>query len=109
MVRIEGTTISLVRGDSLNLTVSLFMPDGDQYVPDPGDSLRFALKKSFKDAEVLIQKTIPLETMVLTIDPEDTKVLEFGRYDYDIELTTAAGLVDTVIPCSAFNILPEVY
>ena len=42
------------------------------------------------------------------IRPEDTKELSFGKYLYDIQLTTADGDIYTVIPPTTFEILKEV-
>lgn len=42
--QINGTTISLTRGDTLLLTIKL-TKDGKPYTPQDGDKIRFALKK----------------------------------------------------------------
>ena len=42
------------------------------------------------------------------IEPEDTKFLSFGKYLYDVELTTASGDVYTVIVPTTFEVLKEV-
>jgi len=69
--------IIMNRGDTLITTISIFNPDGTEYIPDPNnDTLRFALKKNYDDAEPLILKDIPVDTMVLRIDAEDTKILD---------------------------------
>ena len=106
--QISGTTISLTRGDTLFLTIKL-TKDGKPYTPQDGDKIRFALKKKYTDDEVLILKQIPIDSMTLRIDPEDTKNLNFGTYVYDVELTTKDGFVDTFITPSSFKITEEVY
>ena len=65
--------------------------------PQPGDRLRFALKKHYDDANPLINKQIPMDTLILELEPEDTKDLDYGKYVYDIELTFAGGDIDTII------------
>lgn len=105
---ISGDTISLTRGDSLILTVSL-EKDGEAYIPQDGDKIRFAMKKDISDKDCLILKDIDMNTMRLQIDPEDTKNLSFGSYIYDIELTTSDGFVDTFIGPATFKITKEVY
>lgn len=115
MYKIDGTTISLVRGDSMSLQFSL-KKDGEEYVPIDGDTIRFAMKHSeflpgrtdYKDSKPVLVKNIPYNTMMLKLDPEDTKNLEFGKYVYDVQITFASGDVDTFIPPSIFNILAEV-
>lgn len=57
----------------------------------------------------MILKQIPIDSMTLRIDPEDTKNLNFGTYVYDVELTTKDGIVDTFITPSSFKITEEVY
>lgn len=115
MYKIDGTTISLVRGDSMSLKFSLKKDDED-YIPFADDHIRFAMKHSeflpgktgYKDAAPVLIKDIPYDTMTLKIDPDDTKNLGFGSYVYDVQITYANGDVDTFIPPSRFNLLAEV-
>lgn len=87
------------------------------YVPAAGDSIRFALKspkmtsgnKQYKDLEPLIIKQIPNDTLLLRLDPLDTKDRDFGDYKYDIEITYASGIVDTFINNADLKLLPEVH
>lgn len=116
MFEIEGSKISLTRGDTAYIQVGI-IKDGAEYTPEQGDSVRFALKHAemnpnrtaYKDAEPLVVKDIPISSMMLKIEPEDTKELKFGKYTYDIQITFANGDVDTFIPPSQFEVLPEVY
>ena len=97
MVSVDGTNISLTRGDTLILQVEMYK-EGEPYVPMTGDSVRFAMKQKYTDPECLIEKQIPMNTLVLELEPNDTKPLTMGqRYVYDIELTDALGRVDTFI------------
>ena len=88
----------------------------EPYVPVTGDSIAFFLKHDamnskrteYKDPEPLITKTVPIDTMILELDPEDTKQLEFGKYVYDLQLTFASGVVDTFINNAEFELVPEV-
>lgn len=112
MVEVSGTTITITKGDTGIITVGIRNADGSAYVPQNGDTIRFAMKKNYSDAQTLILKDIPLESMELRLDPEDTKDLDAGpqkgKYKYDIELTRADGQVDTFIPRADFIILEEV-
>ncbi len=116
-VVINGTAIRMTRGDSLSVGVTITYCDGTPFEPEVGDSVRFALKssamtvgnKEFKDREPLIVKDIPTDTLLLELDPEDTKGLPFGNYTYDIELTYASGYVDTFISEGVFILAPEVH
>lgn len=109
MIKIEGTTIFLTRGDSLYTDITIKNPDGTDYIPQAGDSVRFAMKKKYQDEEPLILKDIPTESMLLYLEPADTKELAFGKYVYDIELTKENGDVLTFICEAEFNIAKEVY
>lgn len=105
---ISGTNISLTRGDSLFLEIGL-TEDGEEYTPEEGSSLRFALKESYEAADsTALVKEIPIDTCILEIKPEDTKPLTMKKtYVYDIQFTDADGHVDTVIK-GKFKITEEV-
>lgn len=115
MFDIDGSTISLTRGDTFEAEVGMTMED-EPYVPEVGDNIRFALKRKLFSSDLgeyidpvpLIVKPIPLDSLLLVLEPEDTKELRFGTYAYDIEITFADGFVDTFIK-GDFEITPEVY
>ncbi len=106
---ISGTTITLTRGDTFEADVSISNPDGTVYLPNEGDSIRFAMKALYSDPEPLLVKDIPIDTMRLTLNPDDTAGLSFGKYVYDIQLTKVSGEVDTFIPKAIIRITEEVY
>lgn len=88
--------ITLTRGDSLYLTIEI-IEDGSTYTPESGDTIRFAMKKSYFDDDVVLEKTIDNNTLVLYIAPEDTSDLDFGVYVYDIQITKSDGDVGTFL------------
>lgn len=101
--------ISLTRGDSFYTKVNMVRKSTRQpYEPQEGDEIRFALKKNYEDAECLIEKQIPTDTLILHLEPSDTKTMDYGEYVYDIEITTAAGDVDTFIDRAQFILTEEV-
>ena len=106
---IVGTNITLTRGDTLKALISITDHEGMPYTPKQGDQIRFAMKRNVTDPEPLVLKVIPIDTMTLVIDPEDTKSLDFGTYKYDIQITTADGEVDTFITPSNIKITEEVH
>ena len=109
MVKIRGTTITMTRGDSLVVFLDLKNSDGTTYEPTDGDYIRFAMKRSFDDSvPPMLVKEIPTDTMKLILDPADTKQLTYGQYHYDIQITTADGLVDTFIDRAVLIITEEV-
>ena len=112
---IEDNSITLTRGDTMRVQVDITI-DGQEYTPVEGDTVRFALKHDklkadktdYIDTEPLILKTIPIDTMVLEIEPEDTKSLGFGKYVYDVQITFADGTVQTFITKAPFKLTEEV-
>ncbi len=108
MLTITNTDIALTRGDTARIEVSITTEDGTAFYPSDGDSVRFACKRDCDDLRCLFVKEIPNDTLILEIEPEDTKDLNFGEYVYDIQLTYANGDVDTFIPPSKFIVEKEV-
>ena len=100
--------ITLVRGDYFPCYIAMTKEE-EPFVPTNG-SLRFAVKKKYTDPDdkVLILKTIPLDTLLLELESDDTKDLRFGDYVYDIEYTDANGHPDTFIRAK-FKLEEEVY
>lgn len=105
----SNNTIIMTRGDTLILPLIIMDELGETYIPVEGDSIRFALKKSYKDAEPLLTKIIPIDSMTLRLESTDTKDLEQpGSYVYDVQLTTIDGIVNTIIPNGKLRIKEEV-
>ena len=100
--------ISLTRGDTGIFTIELVDETGEPYTPGPGDSLRFAMDKKYGVSDPIIEKNIPIDTLTLQIDPEDTKDLDFGTYVYDLELTDSLARVSTIL-LAKFMVTQEVY
>ena len=109
MVKVEGTTITMTRGDTARISVFITDAEGEPYDPGEQDVVRFAMKKDYKDEQPLILINIPVDTMELVINPEDTKNLAFSSYVYDIELTKEDGTVDTFIDRAKIKITEEVH
>lgn len=107
MVNINGTTITMTKGDSLAVQLHLTM-NGEAYFPQDNDVIRFAMKKRYTDDEPLIYKIIPNDTLILKLESEDTKNLAVSQYIYDIQITYANGDVNTFITEARFILRPEV-
>lgn len=97
-VKISNKTITMTRGDTLRLKINISDSLGNPYTPTDGDSIRFAVKNSYSDATPLILKQIPIDTLLLQLDPSDTKTIKQpSDLVYDIQITMADGTVDTFL------------
>lgn len=99
--------INLTRGDTARLTVDITDSEGRAYEVKEDDILTLTVKKNYEDTEPLIQKKVTGSNL-FHIEPGETKGLAFGKYMYDVQLTTADGDNYTVVADSVFNITREV-
>jgi hypothetical protein len=106
MFKVQDNSISVVRGDSCILELAITDQEGNEYIVSDTDVIVFTVKKNPRATEVVFQKKVIDKK--ITIDPEDTARLPYGKYAYDVQLTTVAGYVDTIIPPHSFNVLGEV-
>ena len=108
MLYIDDKTIKLTRGDTARLTVPIInLANNGEYTMESGDILYFTVKKTAKDSDFLFQKSVTGSNSI-HIKPEDTADLSFGKYKYDVQLTTATGDVYTVIEPSTFEVMEEI-
>lgn len=110
-MKVQGTNISMIRGDSEAIKVSCRNESGVVFHFAEGDTVYFTVKKSTHTEEKILQKIVTefIEGVALiTIFPKDTRELKTGVYYYDIQLNRANGQVKTIIPPSMFTINAEV-
>lgn len=107
MFYVQGTDIKITRGDNAQLSVDLLNADGSAYVMQTGDKLYLTVNVGARQGEPLLQLLADSQATFRFV-PESTKPLEFGKYKYDIQLSTATGEVYTVIPVSKFEVLEEI-
>ena len=96
----DDNRITLTKGDTLPLQVSIKTVDGQTYTPVEGDQLRFAISIGYKGTplyQLILSMPIDLATLELVIPAEETAKLKYMTYNYDVELTHADGTVDTFI------------
>ena len=105
MFKIANNTIQITRGDTGIFTLAL--TSAGQPYDYTDDQVLFTVKRNVNTTEIVFQKTV-LYGENVTIEPQDTASLNYGNYVYDVQVTTASGVVDTVITPSAFVVLPEV-
>lgn len=108
MKKVSNNKITLTRGDTCRIKLSLKDSSGNDFVPDDGDVIRFAAKRYYTDPEPVIYIIVPNDTLILEIKPEDTKNLDFGTYVYDMQITFADGTIDTFVSKSMLRIEEEV-
>lgn len=94
---VNGTVITLTRGDTFISDLTIVDPSGENYIPTEGETVRFEMRKYKTDREAILAIDIPIASLQLRLAPEQTENLPFGRYVYDISLTKVNGDVDTFI------------
>lgn len=98
MIKTIHNKICITRGDTGLLTLEIYDPDGNQFVPEEGSTLLFKMDYKWGNMDPpILSRQIPLDTMTLDLEPEDTNGLDFGEYCYDIELHRPNGMLQTVI------------
>ena len=105
-MNVDGTKISMIRGDSEMIEVSC-----NERPFQKGDIITFTVRKMVldkKEIEKVITEFTDEGGGIIEITPADTKDLTFGGYVYDIQLEDAWGAVTTIIKPSDFVIMPEV-
>ncbi|MBC8547429.1 hypothetical protein H8711_10880 [Clostridiaceae bacterium NSJ-31] len=110
-MKITGSNLSMIRGDSESITVRMKNAGGP--VPfEAGDAVYFTVKESPADSLPLLQKEVRAfgsgGEAVIELAPGDTSGLDFLRYCYDIQLTRADGRVLTLVPSSSFTLRAEI-
>lgn len=97
-VIVKKNNITMTRGDTARVDLKVYNDNGSLYTPVEGDVIRFAAKKSYADETVTILKDIPIDTLELVLEPEDTKLLDQpSTLVFDIQITMKDGTVDTFI------------
>lgn len=105
--------ISVIRGTTNDLNLSIEDEKGEQYTLQDGEKIIFGVKSNAENSDYDIVKTLTSADMVdnaytIKLIPADTAELAFGRYYFDIGLQTADGDYYMVIPCSQCVILPAI-
>lgn len=107
MLEVQGNNIHLTRGDTMFLQVYLKDEEGADYTPIETDRVFFRVKRNPSAKETLIEKEIPIDTLILQLNESDTKDLKFSTYYYEIELVTAENYHFTVIADAEFEVTTE--
>ena len=98
--------IIITRGDTGSKEVT-YTYDDEPYELQTGDRINFGVKKDYTDRECLIEKTYTVNPFALHLDPQDTKMLNFGDYVWDMEVVLANGYTET-FASGIFTVTEEV-
>ena len=110
-MKIRGTNISMTRGDSEAIKVTVKDTLGNVIPLVSGDTIHFTVREHIRSKTKIIEKIITEFNdgeALITINPEDTSNLRFTSYVYDIQLTKENGSVKTIITPSELLITGEV-
>lgn len=101
MVTIKNNKIVMTRGDSLRVKIMVVRNKTNNKLPNSkevltpedleGCTIKFAMSRFYPGQvkyKLLLTKEIPTQTLALVLDPEDTKDIPLGVYNYDIKLIT---------------------
>lgn len=101
MVTIKNNKIVMTRGDSLRVKIMVVKNKLNNKLPNSrevltpedleGCTIKFAMSRFYPGQvkyKLLLTKEIPTQTLALVLDPEDTKDIPLGVYNYDIKLIT---------------------
>lgn len=101
MYKIDGTDISLSRGDSFMLSV-----DTRGRVMANGCTGVLSVKAKAKDETAVLEKTalISSREMLFSFEPEDTEDLKAKTYHWSLRVTDLDGNVSTPVEDAAFII-----
>ena len=110
-MKIQGTNISMTRGDSEAIKVTVKDISGNIIPLVSGDTIYFTVRENLLNPTKIIERIITEfddGEALININPQDTKNLRFTSYVYDIQLTKENGTVKTIIPPSQLTITGEV-
>lgn len=108
---IQGTNISMTRGDSETIKVTVKDTLGNVVPLVTGDTIYFTVREYIQSTTKIIEKIITEfddGKALININPEDTNDLSYISYVYDIQLTKENGTVKTIVTPSKLTITGEV-
>lgn len=96
-LRVAGNNIVLTKGDVLYVKIVLeYSNDGDTYELEDGDTVEFGIT-DYDGKEVLVQKQVDTDSLLLKLTPSDTASLSIDRvYRHGVKVVKANGDTFTV-------------
>lgn len=113
MLNINGSVISLTRGDSAYITLSAIDKGGNAYALQEGDKVRVQVRYAPNSGVLLFDGDVTYDVgsteFMWHIYPEDTKEANVKqKYYWDAQIEFANGDVMTFIESSLFKLRDEV-
>lgn len=102
MLKIKNMDIYYIRGDDDGFSIQPTADDGTEITDFTGV---FSVKKSYDDTNYVLQCL--MDGTVVNLTHDKTKNLAYGDYIWDVELTLADGIRQTIGP-GKFHLLPDV-
>lgn len=109
MLKIDSQTmtISMTRGDTVDIIFSAVNEEGDAFHPTKNDRLIFSVARKLGEEPIICVVNEMNESeedfWSIRIEPSDTNELKFGKYPFDVQLEIrgadngALEVVDTII------------
>ena len=114
MVGVFMTEITIVRGDTLKLTLTdIRLSDGSEYILNDTDIVYLDVKKYQDDVTPVISKTVTKTDYIdggltFVFLPADTVNLPISDYYFDVRLFVDSDNIYTIIPLSTFRIVRNI-
>lgn len=87
MVKIYPNGITVTKGDTVRMPITVTNDDGTKYEVSALDVVTFHLKENYEDEECLIETQIDNDDLILVINHEDTSKLEIGKiYVFELKV-----------------------
>jgi hypothetical protein len=102
--------IQMIRGTTQILNISVTDANKSPYVLGSGEFLLFGVKAKPEDNVYVVLKPVSSGAdgvYTVTLAPDDTNHLPYGRYVYDVGLQSGNNYYN-IIPTSGFAVLPNV-
>lgn len=105
MYRVDLNTndITITRGDSALIKLTMDNSDGTPFQPGPNDHVEF---QCCQGSKILFQKDV--KQGVVTVVPTDTNKLEYGTYSYRIIVNQSDGKQLSAVNGAKFIVEEEV-
>lgn len=112
-MKVDGTNLSMIRGDSESITVAINDEMGDNIIlKSIEDTIYLTIKLNTTVEEKVLQKVIntfnPDGAARIEFTHDETKNLPYRSYKYDIQWVDKNGKVRTLVAPSLFTIEPEI-